>query len=175
MKTLYLLITLALSLNVQAAARCVNTTGAVVGYADIAASCPAGSRFQGEVSAMPPAAASDVKNAQAQALRDQAAATAIDTQQNQQARAQAKAQLAAQKQNNASVKRCKLAELALTRAKNRYEDAPSTTFKQAKANKKSKTQTHIVIRESDSKASKSQKKARHALEAAQGKRDLACS
>jgi hypothetical protein len=172
MKFLCLLLATAFSLNAQAATRCVNAAGAVVGYADTAASCPAGSSFKGEVAPMPAAAASDVKSAQAQAARDQKSVDALEARRLKDERADAKAQLAAQKKNGSKVKSCKAAELALKRAQNRYEDAPSASVKQHKGKKNA--QTHTVIRESDTKAGKGKKKAQHALEAAQGKRDLAC-
>jgi hypothetical protein len=177
MKFLCLLLVTALSVlsfNAQAATRCVNPAGAVVGYADTAASCPAGSSFKGEIAPMPAAAASDVKSAQAQAARDQKSVDALEAKRLKDERADAKARLAAQKKNASQAKSCKTAELALKRAKDRYDDAPSASAKQPKAKKNSKTQTHTVIRDSDTKAGKAKKKAQHALEAAQGKRDLAC-
>lgn len=174
MKALCLLLATVFSLNAHAATRCVNAAGAVVGYADTAATCPAGSSFKGEVAPMPAAAASDVKNAQAQAARDQKAVDALEAQRMKDERADAKAQLAAQTKNSGKAKSCKAAELALKRAKNRYDDAPSASVKQSKSKKSSKTQTHTVIHDSETKAGKSKRKAQHALEAAQGKRDLAC-
>ncbi len=161
-------------LTSQAAARCVNAAGGVVGYADTAASCPAGSSFKGEVAAMPAAPASDVKSAQAQAAKDQKAVATLEANRAKEERANAKAQLAAQKSSASKAKQCKTAELALKRAQDRYDDSPSATVKTRKAKKNSKTQTHSVIREGDGKSGKARKKALHALEAAQGKRALAC-
>jgi hypothetical protein len=174
MKLFCLLLASALSFNTHAAARCVNPSGTVVGYADTAASCPAGSRFQGEVAAMPAAPASDVKSAQAQANRDQQSVKALETKQLKEQQAYAKAQLAAQKKGAGSAKSCKTAELALKRAKDRYEDSPTASVKHKKASKNSKTQTHTVVRDGEGKAGKARRKAQHALDAAQGKRDLAC-
>jgi hypothetical protein len=174
MKQFLFLLATVVSFQSQAAARCVNTAGAVVGYADTAASCPAGSQFKGEVAAVPAAPASDVKSAQAQAAKDQKSVDAMDKARLKEERANAKAQLAAQKRGAGKAKSCKAAELALMRAKNRYDDAPSASTK-TKTGKKSKSQTHVVMRESEGKAGKAKRKAQHALEAAQGKRDLACA
>ncbi len=174
MKWFLIMLTALVSLNAHAAARCVNAAGAVVGYADTPASCPAGSQFKGEVAAMPAAQAADVKNAQTQASKDQKAVRALEAKQLKEERANVKAQLAAQKRSSSKAKSCQAAELALKRAKDRYDDAPSASVKQHKGKKNSKTQTHTVIRDSDTKAGKSKRKAQHALEAAQGKRDFAC-
>jgi hypothetical protein len=175
MKLLLVLLATVVSFQSHAAARCVNTAGAVVGYADTAASCPAGSQFKGEVAAVPAAPASDVKSAQAQAAKDQKSVDAMDKARLKEERANAKAQLAEQKRGAGKAKSCKAAELALTRAKNRYDDAPSSASVKTKLGKPSKTQTHVVVRESEGKAGKAKRKAQHALEAAQGKRDLACA
>lgn len=167
---------LLLSLNVHAAARCVNSSGAVVGYADTAASCPAGSRLQGEVAAMPPAAASDVKSAQTQAAKDQQAVAQLEKDRIAQARVAAKTQNASQKPKGDPSKSCKTAQLALKRAQERYDNAPvSAPVKQPKATRNDTTQTHTVVRDSDSKTSKARKKAQHALEKAQLKHDNACA
>lgn len=172
MKLLCFLLASVFAFNAQAATRCVNAAGAVVGYADTADACPVGSRFKGEVAPMPAAAASDVKNAQGQATRDQKSVDSLEAKRLKDERADAKAQLTAQKKNSSKVKSCQSAELALKRAKNRYDDPPSARVKQRKGKKNA--QTHTVIRDSDTKAGKGKKKAQHALEAAQGKRDMAC-
>jgi hypothetical protein len=174
MKCFLILFAAFFSINAHAAARCVNAAGAVVGYADSAASCPAGSQFKGEVAAMPPAAASDVKSAQAQAAKDQKTVDALAAKQLKEDRANAKAQLAAQKKNASKAKSCKAAELALSRAKNRYDDSPRASYKHKKAGKNIQEQSHTVIRDSDSTAGKARKKALRGQEAAQDKRDLAC-
>jgi hypothetical protein len=163
--------------NAHAAVRCTNAAGAVA-YADTAAACPAGYRQQGEVAAMPPVAAKDQALAQQQAASDKKAADALDKQRSKDERAVVKAQLAAQKDGASKVKQCKTAELALKRAKDKYDDAPSASTKSKKSSKASKKdggQTHVVVREGDDKASKAEKKARHGVDNAQAKRDLACA
>ncbi len=181
MKNIITLGTACLSLlaifNVHAAVRCTNAAGAVA-YADTAAACPAGYRQQGEVAAMPPVAAKDQALAQQQAASDKKAADALDKQRSKDERAAAKAQLAAQKGGASKAKQCKTAELALKRAKDKYDDAPSAgskSKKSSKASKKDSAQTHVVVREGDDKASKAKKKALHGLENAQTKRDLTCA
>jgi hypothetical protein len=181
MKTRIITMTLSLALlalistfNAHAAVRCTNAAGAMA-YADTASACPAGYTQKGEVAAMPPVTAKDQALAQQQSTSDKKAADALDKQRIKDERAAAKAQYAAQKGGASKVKRCKTAELALKRAKDKYDDAPSASTKHSKASKKSKTQTHVVVREGDDKASKAKKKARHGLENAQAKRDLACA
>jgi hypothetical protein len=157
------------------AARCVNAAGAIVGYADSAAQCPQGSSYKGDVGAMPKVDAADQARAQAQASKDQQAVSKLEAQRAKEAAANARAQAAANKQDAGKGKRCKSAEIALKKAKDRYDDAPSASIKTKKPNKNNKTQTHTVTREGDEKAGKAKKKARHGLEYAQSKRDLACS
>jgi hypothetical protein len=181
MKNIIALGTVCLSLlavfNAHAAVRCTNAAGAVA-YADTAAACPAGYSQKGEVAAMPPVAAKDQALAQHQAANDKKAADALDKQRIKDERATAKAQLAAQKGGASKAKQCKTAELALKRAKDKYDDAPSASSKSKKSSKASKKdggQTHVVMREGDDKASKAKKKARHSVDNAQAKRDLACA
>ena len=173
MKMLCLLLATVFSLNAHAATRCVNAAGAVVGYADTAASCPAGSSFKGEVAPMPAAAASDVKNAQAQAARDQKAVDTLEAQRVKDERADAKAQLAAQTKNSGKAKSCKHAELALKNAKGAFDD---TAYDRTVGFviKKSKSNNNKIIHEDNSNKAKKRRKAQRSLDLAQGKRDLAC-
>ena len=170
---------LLIAFNANAAVRCTNAAGAVA-YADTSTACPAGYTQKGEVAAMPPVAAKDQAKAQQQATSDKNAVAALDKQRIKDERAAAKAQYAAQKGSTSKAKQCKTAELALKRAQDKYDDAPSASSKSSKTSKTNKknnnnTQTHVVIREGDDKASKAKKKARHGLENAQAKRDLACA
>jgi hypothetical protein len=177
-----------------AASRCVNSAGIVVAYADNAASCPSGSSFKGEVINANGTAvnAADLALAQAQAARDDQAVKALEVQAQHAAKANEKTLLAAQKQANSQAKRCEAAELALVRAQDKLNDVPASASvktkhkkaaKAAKASKKDKanqaSQTtqamHTVIRDEDGKPSKAKNKAQHKLDAAQAKRDLACS
>jgi hypothetical protein len=176
MKIVFLCISFFASLAVHCAAvRCVDAAGSVVGYADTAVNCPSGSRLKGEVAAMPAVQAGDVKAAQAQAARDQLAAAALDSKQSMVARASSKAQQDSNSKNSKQLKQCKAAEGALQRAKSRLDDTPTSSSSISKAKKDSKTKTHTVVRDSDTKAGKARKKAQKTVDAAQIKRDLACA
>ncbi len=174
MKMLCLLLATVFSLNAHAATRCVNAAGAVVGYADTAASCPAGSSFKGEVAPMPAAAASDVKNAQAQAARDQKAVDALEAQRVKDERADAKAQLTARKKSGNKAKSCKAAELTLKRAKDRFDDTVYDRSVSTNKTKKSST-NHSTNWDNQSVNAKKRRSSQRSLEMAQGKRDLACN
>ena len=176
MKIVFLCISFFASLALHAAAvRCVDAAGSVVGYADTAVNCPSGSRLKGEVAAMPAVQAGDAKAAQAQAARDQSAAAALDSKQSMVARASSKAQQDSNSKNSKQLKQCKAAEGALQRAKSRLDDTPTSSSFISKAKKDSKTKTHTVVRDSDTKAGKARKKAQKTVDAAQTKRDLACA
>ncbi len=155
----------------RAAIKCANAAGSIA-YADVA--CPLGYKPAGDVAPMPAVNAADQASAKAQTARDQKAADSLEKQRLANDRASAKARSAAHSKSTARTKSCKSAELAVKRAQDRYDDAPSASSKANASGKKSKAQNHIVVREGDDKASKAKKKASHALEHAKAKRDLVC-